>query len=97
MQHLNEVKAEVDGRREHHERVAEYLEQHPEYRLVGLASLTDRQISQLQKRKRELIEKGSRREQVKQLEQQMTASMARLNDRVAALWEPEPQTQVAAR
>jgi hypothetical protein len=97
MQHLYEVKAEVDGRREHHERVTEYLEQHPEHRLVGLASLTDRQISQLQKRKRELLEKGSRREQVKQLEQQMTASMARLNDRVAALWEPEPQTQVAAR
>lgn len=80
---LNEEAAELKGRREHGEDAAGYLQDHPEARYAKAAQQIERDISQLTKRKRELIRRGANREMVKLVDQQIRTKMERLNQRVA--------------
>jgi hypothetical protein len=80
---LNEEAAELKGRREHGEDAAGYLQDHPEARFADAAQKLERDVSKLNKRKRELIRRGANREMVQLLDQQIRTKMERLNQRVA--------------
>jgi hypothetical protein len=62
--------------------VDEFKTENPEYRLVTAANYTERAVSNLRRRKSELIEKDVPKEQVKAIEARITELMTRLNDRV---------------
>mgnify|MGYP000974726706 CR=1 FL=1 len=78
---------EVHGRMLHHEDATDFLAEHPEARLEKAATHLQREISQLTKRKREMVAKGENRERVRLLEMQISSRMQRFNDRVKELQE----------
>lgn len=82
---LNLHEAEIKGRRAHGEPLEDYLQEHPETKLVALANKTESQVKKLRRRKRELLERGASPEAVRMIEQQITARMTALNERVEAL------------
>jgi hypothetical protein len=86
---INGHEAEIKGRRKNRENAAEYLAENPEARLVGLANDAERQVSELRRRKRELLERDAPAESIKLLEARIQARMKRLNDRVRAMREAE--------
>ena len=79
---INEHEAEIKGRRKAGEPLGDYIQENPEARLVHLANATERQVSALRKRKRELIAKDMGQDDIKAVDLQITARMKTFNDRV---------------
>ena len=63
----------------------EFLRTHPEGRLREYATSVERTIGELQKVKKDLIEKGAPRSAVRLREEQITGLMKRFNDQVEGL------------
>lgn len=79
---LNEHEAEIKGRRENRENVAEYLRDYPEARLAGFAGQVERAVRKLQKRKRDMLDRGASSASIEAIEKLITRRMQTLNDRV---------------
>jgi hypothetical protein len=79
---LNEHQAEIELMRERKENVQEYLRENPEARLYRQADSIYRDVSELRKRRRELVEQDAPKERVKQIEERITERMRRLNERI---------------
>ena len=77
--HENEVK----GRIKNKEPVAPYLKDHPEARLWQTANTVENQINQLNKQKKEFIERGLPKDRIKRIENQKATIMKRFNDQLA--------------
>jgi hypothetical protein len=82
LKRINEVEAELKGRTKDRLPVDEFKAENPEYRLITAANYTERAVSNLRRRKSELIEKDAPKDQVKAIEGRITQLMTRLNDRV---------------
>tara|TARA_S200002703_G_scaffold11653_2_gene10571 strand:- start:209 stop:7294 length:7086 start_codon:yes stop_codon:yes gene_type:complete len=79
---LNEHEAEIKGRRENRENVAEYLRDYPEARLASFAGQVERAVRKLQKRKRDMLDRDASRSSIEAIEKLITRRMQTLNDRV---------------
>jgi len=77
--HENEIK----GRIKNKEPVGEYLRDNPQARFWQSANTVENQINQLNKQKKEFIEKGLPKERIKRIENQKAAIMKRFNDQIA--------------
>lgn len=82
---MAEHEAEIKGRARTGDDVKGYLEAHPEARLWAEANAAERQVSQLRKAKREMIEDGRPSEQVSAMDKRIALAMTRLNNRVKAV------------
>ena len=87
---LNEHENEIKGRRKNRENPGEYLRENPEARLVNMANQVERDVSEMRKRRREMLEKGASKESIKLIEERITTRMKRFNDRVRVLRDQEP-------
>ena len=76
---------EIKGRQKNRENVSEFLRENPQARLWMLANNAENQISQLNKTRKELLEKGAPKERIKQIENQKQIIMRRFNDKVKSL------------
>jgi hypothetical protein len=85
LKELNQHENEIKGRRKDKGDAAGYIRDNPESRLVKTASRIERNVQELRKKRRDLVEKDAPKEAVKQIETQITAQMKRLNDMVAKL------------
>lgn len=85
LKRINEVEAELKGRRKDRLPIDEFKAENPEYRLVERANLMERLVSKQRKLKSELIEKGAPKDQVKAIDDRITKLMAGLNQRVKDL------------
>lgn len=79
---LNEHEAEIKGRRENREPLGDYVKSNPEARLFEAGNSAEKDVNNLRKRKRELLEKGASRESIRIVETQIANRMKRLNDMV---------------
>lgn len=89
LKRINEVEAEIKGRRDNREPIEDYKQDNPEWKLIGHAKVADKIIRNLRKQKRELIENDAPREKIKAIEDKITAEMQRLNEVVRKLEEKE--------
>ena len=87
LKRINELEAELKGRRKDRLPIDEFKAENPEYRLIQRANLVERLVSKQRKLKNELIEKDAPKEQVKVIEGRITDLMAGLNQRAKALRE----------
>ncbi|MCX7184920.1 MAG: hypothetical protein NTW90_06770 [Nitrosospira sp.] len=85
LKRINEVEAELKGRRKDGLPVEEYKNDNPEYKLVTRANITERMVGQMRTRKRELVKKNAPPEQIKAAEARITTLMTGLNERVKEL------------
>jgi hypothetical protein len=72
----------VKGMRKRKENVQEYYRENPEARMFEEAGRVEREIQTLRKRRRELVEKKAPKENVRAIEERITARMKRFNDKV---------------
>ena len=81
---LNEFAEEIAGRRQHGEggTVQQFVRDNPEAILADAAAAAERQIGDLKKVKKRLIERDADVEQIKGIEERITAVMSRLNAQV---------------
>ena len=79
---LNEIETKAKAMRKDGKfnEAAEYLRSQPDAPLILRANAAERQIQKLKRDKRDLIEKGADREQVRAKEEQITAVMANMNE-----------------
>ena len=85
-EHENEIK----GRRKagyQGQTVAEYIRENPESRLWQQANNVENQISQLNKKKKNLQERGADKDKILMIDNQKQMAMKRFNDRIKALEE----------
>lgn len=82
LREIFEHKAEIEGRRRSKEPIGDYLKENPEAKLVLMATMSERQVSELRKRKRDMIASGAKREDVERIDDAITARMRAFNDRV---------------
>lgn len=88
LKRLNEHEREIEGRRKNREGgIQEYLRENPEARLANIADRTEREVQELRRRRREMIEKDRPKESIKMIEAQITRKMQQLNDRMEKLEE----------
>jgi len=93
LKRLNEHEAEIKGRQKNREGgVADYRRENPEARLVNLANQVEREVQDLRRRRRELVDKGADPARVKMVEERIKMRMKSFNDRVRTLREQEPVT-----
>ena len=59
-----------------------YRDKNPEASLIGVANMAERQVRKLRARKRELLANDAPRDSIRQLEEQITRAMTRLNESV---------------
>lgn len=85
LKRINEVEAELKGRRKDGLPIDEFKAENPEYRLVERANLIERLVSKQRKLKSDLIERDAPREQVKAIDERITKLMAGFNQRVQEL------------
>ena len=85
LKRINEVEAEIKGRRKDRLPMDEYKAKNPEYRLIMRANTTEKMVSKMRARKRELMEKDAPREQIKAVEERITTLMTGLNQKVREL------------
>lgn len=81
LKELNTMQDEVKGRAKDRANPREFIEAHPEARLAERGDATQRQVSQLRKRKTAAIEKGDR-DEVKKIETRMRTIMDNFNQAV---------------
>ena len=67
--------------------VAEYIIKNPESRLWQQANNVENQISQLNKKKKNLQERGADKDKILMIDNQKQMAMKRFNDRIKALEE----------
>jgi hypothetical protein len=77
--HENEIK----GRIKNKEPVGPYLKDNPEAKLWQTANTVENQINQLNKQKKEFIERGLPKDRIKRIENQKAVIMKRFNDQLA--------------
>jgi hypothetical protein len=77
--HENEIK----GRIKNKEPVGQYMKDHPEAKLWQTANTVENQINQLNKQKKEFIERGLPKDRIKRIENQKAVIMKRFNDQLA--------------
>lgn len=82
---LNVHEAEIKGRRKDHGDVASYVAENPDAVLFQAANNVELQIQHLAKRKREMVERGAAKEDIKAVDQQMNTRMLLFNQRVKSL------------
>jgi len=82
---LNEHAAEIKGLREDRQPLGDYFQQYPEARAWQMANAIERQVNQLKRRRRVMLERGASKESVKQIERMITRKMEVLNQRVKSL------------
>lgn len=87
MSRMHEHELEVKGRLEDKLPVDEYLAENPEARLIGYAARTQRKVSQLNRRRHDMIRAGASKAEVKKLEDNITRIVERFNTRYTALAE----------
>ena len=85
LKRINGHEAEIKGRAVHHEEYRSYITDNPDAKLIGPANEAENIVRHLNKQKRMLIEKEAPRVQIKQIEAQITAKMAKFNEKVRAL------------
>jgi hypothetical protein len=73
---------ELIGRAEHKEPFAEYLKTHPDARFAKAGIEVQKDLGQLQKQKKLMLERGAGREAVRLQEERITALMRRFNELV---------------
>jgi hypothetical protein len=81
---------EIKGRSKTRGDVAGYIQENPEARLWQFANKTEREVSELNRKKREMKKQDAPRERIKAVEDQITARMTRFNDRVKEARERAP-------
>lgn len=88
---LNKLETEIKGLEKDGKRAeaAELRRNSSEAYLITVANQAERQIQRLRSEKRELVKAGAPREQVKAVEERITAVMARLNRAAEALREKQ--------
>jgi hypothetical protein len=64
------------------EEAAQYRAENPEASLISVANMAERQVRRLRARKRELLANDAPREAIRQIEDQITQAMTRLNESV---------------
>jgi len=82
LRQLNIYEQAIKGRREQRVDPTPYILAHPQAQLWGYGNVVEREVQALNRRKRKLLERNAPREQVRQIEERVTAVMQRLNDRV---------------
>jgi len=87
LEELNILENQLKGRQSRKESVTEFVKENPKLRLVESARETERNIRELRKQRKDLVEKGASREAVKAKENLITNQMKRLNDQVKKLEE----------
>ena len=80
-QHENEIKQRMKNK----EDTREYRAEHPEVRFINRANYLENQITQLNKQKKALQERGAPDERIKKIDEQKTALMKGLNDQIKKL------------
>jgi hypothetical protein len=87
MERLNRLDLEIKGRREDKEPVGDFMRENPEARLLPMANKTYKDVQELRKRRKALLERDAPRESIQAVEKQITRKMQVLNDRVKTLEE----------
>jgi hypothetical protein len=87
MERLNRLDLEIKGRREDREPVGDFIRENPEARLLPMANKTYKDVQELRKRRKALLERDAPRESIQAVEKQITRKMQLLNDRVKAFEE----------
>ena len=82
LKEINAHEAEIRGRRKAGEPVGDYIKDNPEARLVKIANVTERRVSALRRRKRELMAKDADRETIKAIDLQITNRMRHFNEQM---------------
>jgi len=85
LEELNILENQLKGMQARKESVTAFTKENPKLRLVESARTTERNIRQLRKERKDLVEKGASREAVKAKENLITNQMKRLNDEVKKL------------
>lgn len=78
---LAEVERSIKGKTERKESLTEYRQDHPEYQLIHMANRLENEVSQLNKRRTELMKRGATIEQIKHIEDIKERKMRLLNER----------------
>lgn len=84
MARLSGYGEEIKGRRKNHEDVREFLAEHPEARLWKSSESAYNQVSNLNRQKKKLLERGADPERIKKIEERKVAIMRKFNARVEA-------------
>lgn len=81
LEKLSEHRGTLDRMKDAHasEAYQDYLRKHPESRLYGRAASVQREVANLRKLKRQLLDRGADRAKIRQVEDRMKAVMARFN------------------
>lgn len=82
---LNAVGEEFEGRRLHREDVSGYVKEHPEAGLARQVGHLEREIHDLNKRRHDMAQRGASPERLRIMDEQITARMRRVNQRVEEL------------
>jgi hypothetical protein len=85
MKELNELNNVVTGRRERKEPLGDFLKENPEARLLPLANKTFKDVQELRKRRKALLERDASKESIQAVEKLITRRMQVLNERVKAM------------
>lgn len=79
---MAEHEASIKGRMERRESVTEYMRNNPEASMWRRANTLENEISKLNRRRREMVEKQEPIERIKKLDDQKTRMMKQFNDQV---------------
>jgi hypothetical protein len=82
LKEINQHELEIKGRRKAGEPIGDYFKENPEARLFTMANGVERQVSQLRKSKRALMDKDASTEQIKAVERQIEERQRRFNETV---------------
>ncbi len=83
LKRLNEHEAEIKGRQKNRDGgVEQYRRENPESRLISYANQVERDVQELRKKRRELVDKDADPARVKLYEERIKMRMKQLNDRV---------------
>ena len=85
MKELNELNNVVTGRRERKEPLGDFIKENPQARLLPLANKTFKDVQELRKRRKALLERDAPKESIQAVEKQITRRMQVLNERVRAM------------
>lgn len=77
---INMHEAEIKGRKKDHKPTGEYLKDNPEARYWRRANDAENDVRRLNKRKRDLIDRGAGKDRVKAVENLIAAKMKRFNE-----------------
>jgi hypothetical protein len=80
VQQMASLEAEIKGRLKSQQRVDQFLADHPEARMYQAANAAESQITKINKLRKQLIERGASKEQLKQLNDQKIQMMKQFND-----------------